>query len=310
MKKLIITSVATLVVIGSANATTYIGNPDTATADWGDWLATMPGETAAAVNNLAVAVNDNAKTMDDMNNVMAGWNYHLFGKNGDMTDGLFWSYYVRDGGVQTRLSSLEDNASAVSDLNTELVKTNETLGTTNTALSNLNKEVENTNAHFNAELTKTNETLIATNAALSALNTEVENTNAHFNSELGKTNETLALHSEAISYLNEAVRANGAAFALELHDNFTKLSDKVDDMNKELSAGIANVAALSAVAVSDVKRGEVSFGGGYGYHNSQSAVAFGTAVGLTDNWSMNAGLGFNEYDLTVRAGTNVKFKLF
>lgn len=96
--------------------------------------------------------------------------------------------------------------------------------------------------------------------------------------------------------------ASGAAFG--------KLSDKISDVNKELSAGIANVAALSAVAVSDVKCGEVSFGGGYGYHNSQSAVAFGAAVGLTDNWSMNAGIGFNDYDVTVRAGTNVKFKLF
>ncbi|MBD5391667.1 hypothetical protein HDR66_02580 [bacterium] len=205
MKKLIITSVCAL-TIGAANATTYIGNADTSTADWDNWIATMPAETAAAVNNLATAINDNAQTMDKMNEVMAGWNYHLFGENGDMTDGLFWSYYLRDGGVQKRLAALENGG--------------------------------------------------------------------------------------------------GSAAA------FGRLSDKISHVNKELSAGIANVAALSSVAVSDVSRGEVSFGGGYGYHNSQSAVAFGAAMGLTDNWSMNAGLGFNDYDVTVRAGTNVKFKLF
>ncbi|MDE5615537.1 MAG: YadA-like family protein [Alphaproteobacteria bacterium] len=309
MKKLMLTSILSMVV-GTAGATTYIGNPGTGTADWANWLEKMPGETAAAVNNLAVAVNDNAKTMDDMNNVMAGWNKHLFGENGDMTEGLFYSYYKKDGGVQNRLNSLEESAAAVSDVNAELVKTNETLTQTNTALSALNKEVENTNAHFNKELGATNDTLKKTNDALSALNTEVENTNEHFNTELTKTNDTLALHSDAISRLNDAIALSGGAFVDDIKADVSRLSDKVSDMSKELSAGIANVAALSAVAVSDVKRGEVSFGGGYGYHNSQSAVAFGTAVGLTDNWSMNAGLGFNDYDVTVRAGTNIKFKLF
>lgn len=96
----------------------------------------------------------------------------------------------------------------------------------------------------------------------------------------------------------------------DVNAGFDKLSNRISDMNHELAAGIANVAALSAVAVSDVRQGEVSLGGGYGYHNAQSAVAFGTAIGLTDNWSMNAGVGFNDYDVTVRAGTNVKFKLF
>lgn len=222
MKKLIITSVAALATIGSANATIYIGNPETPTADWENWINSMSDtpQIQAAVNNLGTAVNENAQTMDKMNEVMAGWNYHLFGENGDMTDGLFWSYYRKDGGVQKRLAALEG------------------------------------------------------------------------------------------SELADDVADGFASLAYDIDAGFAKLSDKISHVNKELSAGIANVAALSAVAVSDVKQGEVSFGGGYGYHNSQSAVAFGTAVGLTDNWSMNAGMGFNQYDVTVRAGTNVKFKLF
>ena len=62
--------------------------------------------------------------------------------------------------------------------------------------------------------------------------------------------------------------------------------------------------------MSNVACGEVSIGGGYGYHNGESAAAVGVAVGLTDNWSMNAGAGFSSADTTFRAGTNYKFKLF
>jgi len=242
MKKLIITSFASLAVIGAANATTYIGNPDTQTADWENWIAAIADtlvEAAAAIGNMGVAVNDNAAVLD-----------------------------------------------------------------------NVHAELVTTNDHFNVELTKTNETLGLTNDALTAVNTELENTNAHFNTELTKTNETVAAHSEAISHLNDVIMLNGAAASADMRADLDSLSHEISHVGKELSAGIANVAALSAVAVSDVKQGEVSFGGGYGYHNSQSAVAFGTAVGLTDNWSVNAGLGFNDYDVTVRAGTNVKFKLF
>jgi autotransporter adhesin len=67
---------------------------------------------------------------------------------------------------------------------------------------------------------------------------------------------------------------------------------------------------MSSVAVSNVAKGEVSVGGGYGYYNSQSAVALGAAMGLTDNWSVNAAAGLADSNVTFRAGTNYKFKLF
>ena len=88
------------------------------------------------------------------------------------------------------------------------------------------------------------------------------------------------------------------------------LDNKVNDMNKDLSAGIAGAVALSSVEVSNVKKGEVSVGGGYGYFNGESAAAFGAAMGLTDNWSVNAGAGVSGSNTTFRAGTNYKFKLF
>ena len=85
---------------------------------------------------------------------------------------------------------------------------------------------------------------------------------------------------------------------------------KVNALEKDLSAGIASAAAMSSVAVSNVAKGEVSVGGGYGYYNSQSAVALGAAMGLTDNWSVNAAAGLSDSNITFRAGTNYKFKLF
>ena len=88
---------------------------------------------------------------------------------------------------------------------------------------------------------------------------------------------------------------------------------KVDTLEKNVSGGIAAATALSAVEVSNVKRGEMSVGGGYGYYNGQSAGAFGMAMGLSDNWSVNAGAGIasgDETQVAFRAGTNYKFKLF
>ncbi len=106
----------------------------------------------------------------------------------------------------------------------------------------------------------------------------------------------------AVDALDSRVTANTNAIA--------GLDKKVDDMNKDLSAGIAGVAALSSVEVSNVKKGEVSVGGGYGYFNGESAAAFGAAMGLTDNWSVNAGAGISGNQTAFRAGTNYKFKLF
>lgn len=91
-------------------------------------------------------------------------------------------------------------------------------------------------------------------------------------------------------------------------DNYT--NKNVSTLKKELSAGIASASAMSAIEASNVGKGEVSVGSGYGYYNSQSAIAFGTAIGLADNWSINAAVGLTESDVAYRAGTNYKFKLF
>lgn len=110
--------------------------------------------------------------------------------------------------------------------------------------------------------------------------------------------------------LNAAKAYADAGNALTLNQANAYTDERVAKLDKDLSAGIASAAALSSVAVSGVKKGEVSVGAGFGHHNSQSAAAFGAAMGLTDRWSVNAGAGFSSADVTFRAGTNYKFKLF
>lgn len=105
--------------------------------------------------------------------------------------------------------------------------------------------------------------------------------------------------------------AAGDALTLTKANAYT--DSRVNSLEKNISGGVAAATALSAVNVSNVGKGEVSVGGGYGYYNSQSAVAFGAAMGLSDRWSINAGAGIAQGDKTqfsVRAGTNYKFKLF
>jgi len=101
-----------------------------------------------------------------------------------------------------------------------------------------------------------------------------------------------------------------AANELTLGQSRAYTDERFNKLDKELSAGVAGAVALSAVEVSNVKKGEVSVGGGYGYYNGESAMALGAAMGLSDSWSVNAGAGLSTENVSFRAGTNYKFKLF
>ena len=114
--------------------------------------------------------------------------------------------------------------------------------------------------------------------------------------------------------LQEQINASFAMADTQILSKANAYTDaKVNKLEKDMSGGVAAATALSAVSVSGVNKGEVSVGGGYGYYNGESAMAFGAAMGLTDNWSINAGAGLASGDSTqfsIRAGTNYKFKLF
>lgn len=123
-------------------------------------------------------------------------------------------------------------------------------------------------------------------------------------------NKISEMRTEYETYLSNSANNKYASEQQVLDASKDYTDKKINFLERELSAGIASTAAMSSIEVSNVNRGEVSIGGGYGYYNSQSAVAFGAAMGLTDNWSVNAAAGFADSNVSCRAGTNYKFKLF
>ena len=114
--------------------------------------------------------------------------------------------------------------------------------------------------------------------------------------------------TEATTYTAAKIDALVSSMGVEQANAYTDA--RIERLDKDLSAGVAGAVALSSVAVSGVKKGEVSVGAGYGYFNGQSAAAFGAAMGLSKRWSVNAGAGVSNSDVSFRAGTNYKFKLF
>ena len=169
----------------------------------------------------------------------------------------------------------------------------------------------------------TNATNIAANKT--AIETEVSRATAAEAELDGKiaTNATniaankTAIETEVANRISadDAVLANAKAYAdaqgtmsLQAAKDYTDV--RFDELDQELSAGVASAVAMSSVAVSNVGKGELSVGGGYGYYNNQSAIAFGAAMGISDNWSVNAAAGLSDSNVTFRAGTNYKFKLF
>ena len=168
-----------------------------------------------------------------------------------------------------------------------------------------------------------NKTAIETNAANIAANkTAIESEVSRATAAEAELDGKIALNTTAIEEevanrvagdemtLSAAKAYADAKNSMSLQSAYDYTDKKVNALEKDLSAGIASAAAMSSVAVSNVAKGEVSVGGGYGYYNSQSAVALGAAMGLTDNWSVNAAAGLSDSNITFRAGTNYKFKLF
>lgn len=182
----------------------------------------------------------------------------------------------------------------------------------------------------NATAIADNKTAIETNAANIEVNaTAIADNKTAIESEVARATaaeieldgkiaqNTSAIESEVANRIAGDAMTLDAAKAyvdskneLALKSAYDYTDRKVDALEDDLSAGIASAAAMSSVAVSGVGRGEVSVGGGYGYYNSQSAIALGAAMGLTDNWSVNAAAGLADSNVTFRAGTNYKFKLF
>ncbi len=225
--------------------------------------------------------------------------------------------------VDNTLGIESAKSDAVSDALTGEIAGNET--TFSGAINAIDGAVSKNTADIatNAENIALNKTAIETNATNIAANkTAIEAEVARATAAEVELDGKIALNTAAIEEEvanriagDEMTLASAKAYVdskneLALKSAYDYTDSKVDAMEEELSAGIASAAAMSSVAVSGVGRGEVSVGGGYGHYNSQSAVAFGAAMGLTDNWSVNAAAGLVDSNVTFRAGTNYKFKLF
>ena len=240
-------------------------------------------------------------------------------------------------------SELDVNATAIAN-NKTAIETNTTNIATNTTNIAANKtaiesevarataaeaqldgkiETNTANIAVNKTAIETNATNIATNTTNIAANkTAIESEVARATAAEAKLDGKIALNTATIEEevanriagdemtLSAAKAYADAKNTMSLKSAYDYTDKKVDALEEELSAGIASAAAMSSVAVSNVAKGEVSVGGGYGYYNSQSAVALGAAMGLTDNWSVNAAAGLSDSNVTFRAGTNYKFKLF
>ena len=225
--------------------------------------------------------------------------------------------------VDNTLGIESANSDAVADALTGEIAGNET--TFSGAINAIDNAVSKNASDIAANKTaiETNATNIATNATNIAANkTAIESEVVRATTAEAELDGKIALNSAAIEEevanriagdemtLSAAKAYADAKSAMSLKSAYDYTDKKVDALEEELSAGIASAAAMSSVAVSNVAKGEVSVGGGYGYYNSQSAVALGAAMGLTDNWSVNAAAGLSDSNVTFRAGTNYKFKLF
>jgi len=134
-------------------------------------------------------------------------------------------------------------------------------------------------------------------------------------SSLNESNGVLDSSASVATNLNNldaAIKSlsvsSGGAYAIEQANAYT--DERVEKLDKNLSSGIASAIALTSVSASGVQKGEVAVSGGYGYYNGQSAAAFGAAMGLSNRWSVNAGAGVSNSDVSFRAGTTYKFKMF
>ena len=225
--------------------------------------------------------------------------------------------------VDNTLGIESANSDAVADALTGEIAGNET--TFSGAINAIDNAVSKNTSDIAANKTaiETNATNIATNATNIAANkTAIESEVARATAAEAELDGKIALNTAAIEEevanriagdemtLSAAKAYVDAKNSMSLKSAYDYTDKKVGALEEELSAGIASAAAMSSVAVSNVAKGEVSVGGGYGYYNSQSAVALGAAMGLTDNWSVNAAAGLSDSNVTFRAGTNYKFKLF
>ena len=99
--------------------------------------------------------------------------------------------------------------------------------------------------------------------------------------------------------LNDRVDENAAAI-----NGFGR---RLDDLEEDLSAGIAMSMAMQTPTISPGKDLNLSIGAGF--YNGQKAVAVSFGARIDENGSINGGIGFDasRRDIGLRIGTSFEF---
>lgn len=221
----------------------------------------------------------------------------------DNPDSSLYSNFAEGASVTTAVASL-DSAIGTTTTGTHVTASNSVGQNINALDSAIGTTT--TSGHVVADNT-VGQNINALDSALATAEANIDANTTAIATLNGDENTEGSVRNIAKSYF-DLVTAQDSALTLNQANAYT--DERIEKLDKDLSAGIASAVALSSVAVSDVRRGEMSVGAGYGYFNGQSAAAFGAAMGISNRWSVNAGAGVSGYDVSFRAGTNYKFKLF
>ena len=130
----------------------------------------------------------------------------------------------------------------------------------------------------------------------------------------GTSSTSMTLDDNGATFSNSAggpARVTGVADGTGPTDavnvrQLNSVSDRLDRVADKAYGGIASIAALSAIP--NVAPGKkFTFGMGYGYYSSMSAVALGLRGMVTDNISFTGGLGYSDGRLTPAVGVGISW---
>ena len=290
---------------------------ENALANNGDAYQTS-SQVAASISDALANNGDAYQTESQVNTTVNNAISSALGANGAVGGAITTATTMADDGNAD--TTLYSNFSEGASVTSAVASLDSAIGTTaaGTHVAAANSVGQNINALDSAiGTTNTGTHVAATNSvgqnlnsldsALADAESDIDTLNDQMEVINGDENTTGSMRNIAKSYF-DLVTAQDSALTLSQANAYT--DERIEKLDKNMSSGIASAVALSSVAVSDVRRGEVSVGAGYGYFNGQSAGAFGAAMGISNRWSVNAGAGISGYDVSFRAGTNYKFKLF
>ena len=123
----------------------------------------------------------------------------------------------------------------------------------------------------------------------------VKNATSSLSAGLGNLNYSSTNYIKAGDNLTKAVSA--------LDSNLYRLEEDVDEMNKEMKAGFASVAALSALQPNARAFNDTQISMGVGNYRGQTGFALGGFHYVNDNLMMNVGAAYaGDHSATFRGG--------